>query len=64
MGRFCINCKTLFGCIRGGIRYVCRDCDDREACDLRLAGSCSHVTGGICDHCWREWQAMKRAANA
>ena len=57
MDRYCIVCKTKYGCIKGGIKHVCHDCDAYYNCTDNDNISISHTTGGICEECWgkRNW---------
>ena len=63
MGRYCIICKTIFGCVKERVTYVCSDCRDLGRCGLRLDVVMSHVTGGICETCWQSRRALKAAIN-
>lgn len=63
MGRYCIICKTLFGCIEGKERHACNDCLDVDSCDYRDHFATSQVTGGICDGCWEKHHELKKSEN-
>ena len=60
MGRYCIICKTLFGCVKGGEKHVCSDCLDGDSCTIRHHFIMAQVTGGICEDCWQELYLAKK----
>jgi hypothetical protein len=59
MGRYCIICNTLFGCIKDKVRHVCRDCESVDLCRMPDHFVMSQITGGICDHCWETRKTLK-----
>ena len=63
MGRYCIICNKLFGCIKGKVRHVCQDCECTDLCNMPDHFAMSQITGGICDHCWESRKALKTVIN-
>ena len=63
MGRYCIVCQTLFGCVKGDIKYVCEDCADADHCPVLADANKEQVTGGICQNCWAERLNRNRVIN-
>lgn len=51
MGRNCMVCGRLFGCIRGRVRYVCSDCRLEDTCGIRNDFSTTRVSREICECC-------------
>lgn len=63
MGRYCIMCKKLFGCVKGDVKHDCSHCCFVDSCYTRHHFAMSQVTGGICVHCWEKRQTLKKAIN-
>jgi hypothetical protein len=59
MGRYCIICHKLFGCIKEKVRHVCQDCESVDLCSMPDHFVMSQITGGICDHCWETRETLK-----
>lgn len=53
MGRKCFVCGELFGCVRGGIKYLCGHCRLSEGCGIRNHFSTTRFTKEICPDCLR-----------
>jgi hypothetical protein len=51
MGRNCMVCGRLFGCIRGSVRYACSDCRIEDSCGIRNHFSTTRMGKEICDSC-------------
>lgn len=51
MGRNCMVCGRLFGCIRGKVRYVCSDCRLEDGCGIRNHFSSTRLSREICGAC-------------
>lgn len=51
MGRNCIICGQLFGCIRDRVKYVCTDCRLVKSCGIRNHFTTTRVTREICEPC-------------
>jgi hypothetical protein len=60
MGRKCIVCGQMFGCIRGKIRYLCEDCRLAEGCGIRNHFSTTRLTYEICDRCLKGEELPER----
>lgn len=63
MGRYCIKCGTLFGCVKKEGRHVCTDCRLMANCNVRHNYTMSSVTGGICESCWKTHKVSRKAIN-
>ena len=63
MGRYCIVCRKLFGCIKGDEKHVCSDCRFVVNCIVRYNFTRELITGGICNSCWENRDALKKAMN-
>jgi len=61
MGRYCIICNRMFGCVQDKVKQVCDGCGLMDSCCLLDQFSMSQITGGICDCCWEKHQAFKTA---
>ena len=64
MGRYCIVCRTLFGCVKEREKYICSECVNRGSCAFRHSYLMSQVTGGICDECWQDLYLSKKSKAA
>jgi len=64
MGRYCIVCHTLFGCIKGGIKYICESCADVDQCYVLAHAKEKQVTGGICQNCWEAWLKRRKGSHS
>lgn len=51
MGRKCFVCGELFGCVRGGIKYLCAPCRLSEGCGIRNHFTTTRFTKEICLDC-------------
>lgn len=51
MGRKCLVCGELFGCTRGGIKYLCVPCRLSEGCGIRNHFTTTCFTKEICPDC-------------
>jgi hypothetical protein len=51
MGRNCMVCGRLFGCIRGEVRYVCSECRIEDGCGIRNHFSTTRMSREICESC-------------
>jgi hypothetical protein len=58
MGRGCIVCGNIFGCIRGKVKYLCRECRLMEGCGIRNHFTTTWVSKEICEECTQDLQVM------
>jgi hypothetical protein len=52
MTRYCIICRSMFGCIKESIKYSCESCPSSPGCLFPYDSSKVNVTSGICENCW------------
>jgi len=64
MGRTCVVCGELFGCIRGDVKYTCSQCRIQQGCGIRHFFTTTRFTREVCPDCAGNLERLQRAYTA
>jgi hypothetical protein len=59
MKRYCIICRTMFGCVKDGVKYSCNSCNSSGGCLFLDDPVVRGIKNGICEGCWEAHGSLK-----